>query len=143
MKWLTKGKKVELEPSQQKRAEKLAHMGAELAKLRQQQGLSMLDMVILTKIPMRLLEAIETGNLKDLPEPVYIKALIRQFADALGLNGEEFAKEFPTEFKQLCLKPVLKDFPAKPLRPILSLYWCDFLFCKWVISILKSEPSWG
>ncbi|MDJ0737966.1 MAG: DUF4115 domain-containing protein [Nostocaceae cyanobacterium] len=119
MKWLKKGKKAELEPSlQQQRTEKLAQMGAELAKLRQQQGLSLLDVVILTKIPERLLQAIEAGNLKELPEPVYIQALVRQFADALGLNAEEFVKDFPIEFEQLCLKPIFKDFPVRPLRPI-------------------------
>ena len=61
---------------------------------RQEKGLSLEEMVVLTRIPRRLLQAIEEGNLDDLPEPIYIQGLIRQFADALGFNGAEFAQSF-------------------------------------------------
>ncbi len=70
-------------------------MGAQLWASRQEKGLSLEEMVALTKIPRRLLQAIEEGNLDDLPEPIYTQGLIRQFADAMGFNGAEFASTFP------------------------------------------------
>lgn len=96
MKWLKRKDNEQATPSlEQQRAEKLAEMGAQLGTARQERSLSLDEMVILTKIPRRLLQAIEEGNLNDLPEPVYIQGLIRQFADALGFNGVEFASHFP------------------------------------------------
>src|SRR5215211_3166611 len=102
MKWLRK--KNNHQPSlslEQQRTEKLAELGAQLWALRQEQGLSLEQVVILTRIPQRLLQAIEEGNLNELPEPVYIQGFIRQFADALGLNGVEFSGTFPISSAQV------------------------------------------
>ena len=96
MKWLKK--KEDKQPTltvEQQQAEKLAQIGAQLWDSRQKKGLSLEEMVILTRIPRRLLQAIEEGNLDDLPEPIYTQGLIRQFADSLGFNGGEFASNFP------------------------------------------------
>ncbi|MBE9007894.1 helix-turn-helix domain-containing protein [Fortiea sp. LEGE XX443] len=98
MKWFKFKRKDNEQPAptlEQQRAEKLREIGAQLWAARQEQSLSLEEMVALTKISRRLLQAIEEGNLEDLPEPVYIQGFIRQFADALGFNGAEFAKSFP------------------------------------------------
>lgn len=116
MKWLNP-KKNHDQPQisvEQQRAEKLTEMGAQLWALRQEKGFSLEEMVALTRIPRRLLQAIEEGNLNDLPEPVYIQGLIRQFADALGFNGVEFARQFPVNFQ-----PV--HSPAATIKPSISM----------------------
>ena len=41
------------------------------------------------------LKAIEEGNLRCLPEPFYIRAFIRKYANALGLDGNQLMAEFP------------------------------------------------
>jgi len=45
----------------------------------------------------RVIRAIEAGNLKELPEGVYIRGFLRRYADALGLDGHALASEFPLE----------------------------------------------
>lgn len=81
---------------EQQRAEKLAEMGGYLRHLREEQALSLEEVAAKTKVQPRLLNAIEEGNLEPLPEPIYIKGFIQRYADALGLNGAEFASVFPT-----------------------------------------------
>lgn len=128
MKWLRK--KNNHQPSlslEQQRAEKLAELGAQLWALRQEQGLSLDQVVVLTKIPRRLLQAIEEGNVNDLPEPVYIQGLIRQFADALGLNGVEFSGTFPISSAQVNFQGIGNTSPLGQLRPIHLYFLYIFL----------------
>ncbi|WP_341526480.1 RodZ domain-containing protein [Nostoc sp. UHCC 0302] len=129
MEWLRKKKnnqQVALALEQQ-RAEKLAIMGAQLLALRQEQGLSLEQVVMLTKIPRRLLQAIEEGNFNDLPEPVYIQGLLRQFADALGINGTKFASTFPISSQQANPKFTGKTPRLGQLRPIHLYFLYIFL----------------
>jgi cytoskeletal protein RodZ len=112
------------------RAEKLASLGGQLWVKRTEQGLSLDEMVALTMIPRRLLQAIEEGNLDDLPEPIYIRGLIRQFADALGLDGAEFAKSFPIGSNRVNLTPGWKPAPFQVLRPFhLYMLYIGLIIC--------------
>ncbi|MCX7594096.1 MAG: DUF4115 domain-containing protein [Fischerella sp.] len=131
MNWLRrKNKRESIYSLEQQRAEKLAKMGAQLSSSRQEKGLSLEEVVLLTRIPRRLLQAIEEGNLIELPEPVYIQALIRQFADALGLNGAEFASSFPVGNNRVILKSGWKRIPFGELRPIhLYLLYVFIILC--------------
>jgi cytoskeletal protein RodZ len=116
MKWLRKRVEKQIEPSiEEKQAEKLAELGSKLAYLRQQQSLSLDEIVLMTRIPRRLLQAIEIGDMEDLPEPIYIQSLIRQFAEALGLKGVEFASDFPIGLQQVSFQS------HQPLKPIIQL----------------------
>ncbi|QNP30833.1 helix-turn-helix domain-containing protein [Cylindrospermopsis curvispora] len=90
---------------EEQQLQKLSELGSQLAALRQEKGLSISEVVSITRIPGRLLTAIEVGDLSSLPEPVYIQGLIRQFANALGLNGVELASNFPTGSPKLVFKP--------------------------------------
>ncbi|MBD2604584.1 helix-turn-helix domain-containing protein [Scytonema hofmannii FACHB-248] len=112
-------------------AEKLASLGGQLWVKRTEQGLSLDEMVALTMIPRRLLQAIEEGNLDDLPEPIYIRGLIRQFADALGLDGAEFAKSFPVGSNRVNLTPGWKPTPfGRVLRPFhLYVLYIGLIIC--------------
>lgn len=119
MKWLSR--KDNQPPTlsvEQQRAEKLAEIGGQLWASRQEQGLSLEEVVVLTRIPKRLLQAIEEGKLEELPEPVYIQGLIRQFADALGFNGVELSSTFPILYQQVNPKPAWTTKPIKQLRPL-------------------------
>lgn len=74
--------------------EELQNIGAYLRQVRQQQGLT-LD-VLANQIFIRpvLLQALETGQGAELPEPIFIQGFIRRYAEALGLDGLAISKEF-------------------------------------------------
>lgn len=100
-------------------AERLAELGAQLRDLRQQQEIPLEQIAGATRIQPRLLRAIEQGKLEALPEPVYIHSFIRQYADALGLNGVQFASEFPTTAATLpAIRRSWRSLPGAQLRPM-------------------------
>ena len=103
---------------EEQRAEKLAQLGAQLKATREQYGFTVEDVVSYTKIPRRQVVGIEEANFEDLPEPVYIQGLIRQYAHAIGYNGAEFASTFPIGTSRVVLKPVCKNPSLFKLRPI-------------------------
>lgn len=84
----------------------LAELGTYLQKMRIEKSQSLEEIGGKTLIPVRLLKAIEAGQLDRLPEPVYIQAFLRRYADALGVNGTEFASTFPIT--------TVSDRPSKP-----------------------------
>jgi cytoskeletal protein RodZ len=118
-------------------SERLADLGKRLQQLRQEQKLSLDKIAAITMIPVRLLSAIEGGNLGQLPEPVYIHGFIRRYADALGINGAEFASAFPTRshFK-LSRHPAWRISIQAQLRP-LHLYLLYLLLVIGAVSSLS------
>lgn len=72
-------------------AERLSGVGQHLQAIRQEHGLSLDDVAIKTLIPTRILKALEAGDLKQLPEPVYIQGFIRRYAEAVGMKPADFA----------------------------------------------------
>jgi cytoskeletal protein RodZ len=85
-------------------AEQLRQIAEYLAYQREQQDISLEKISTQTYIPLRLLKALDSLQLDQLPEPVYIRGFIRRYADALGLNRIEIADAFPVE-------------PAVPVAP--------------------------
>ncbi|MBC7880336.1 MAG: helix-turn-helix domain-containing protein [Anaerolineae bacterium] len=71
----------------------LQAIGDLLSKGRQAKGLSLEDVAETTRIPMRYLVAIESGNVAHLPEPVYVRAFIRKFGDLVDLDGQSLVKD--------------------------------------------------
>ncbi len=120
MKWFKRKEKEKVNPTtslEEQRAETLREMGAKLRATREQHGFSLEEVENYTKIPRRLVKGIEEANFDELPEPVYIRAFIRQYADALGYKGSEFASTFPVGTSRVSLKPVWKNPSFAQLRP--------------------------
>lgn len=67
--------------------QKLQEIGANLYHIRTEQGISLDEIAQKTAIAKRVLEAIEQGDVNDLPEPFYTKALIKKYAQALGVSN--------------------------------------------------------
>ncbi len=65
---------------------KLQLIGANLHRIRTEQGISLDAIAKQTKIPNRVLIAIEQGEIDQLPEPFYTKALIKKYAKSLGVT---------------------------------------------------------
>jgi cytoskeletal protein RodZ len=81
--------------------EQLKAIGTYLSQVRQDQARSLEEISARTYIPLRLLKAIEAGQEKPLPEPVFIQGFIRRYADALGLDGIELSQQFPVHVTPL------------------------------------------
>ncbi len=111
---------------QQEQVEKLEELGSMLRQFRTSQSIPLEEVAAQTRIQARLLNAIEEGRLDELPEPVYIKGFIKRFAEALGLNGAEFASAFPTGSSLYFVKPAWRHLSVAQLRPIhlYLLYVC-------------------
>lgn len=104
--------------SQQQQLEKLRELGSQIRQVREEKSISIDEIATKTRIQARLLVAIEEGDLDNLPEPVYIQGLIKQFAEALGLNGREYAEAFPTGTQTYTINPSWRQLPAAQLRPL-------------------------
>ncbi|MEA5447120.1 RodZ domain-containing protein [Leptolyngbya sp. CCNP1308] len=114
--------------------EQLSELGTLLRSARQQQEQSLEVMAEKTLIRPTLLAAIEQGDLDGLPEPVYIRGLLRRYGDALNLDGETLASQFFTPPR--IQRPSWKETPAAQLRP-LHLYGAYFVLLVAAISGLS------
>lgn len=73
----------------------LIEIGAFLCQVREEQGISLEQVTATTYVPLRMLRAIESGQVDILPEAVFVQGFIRRHAEALGLDGIAVAKQFP------------------------------------------------
>ncbi|MCU0568520.1 MAG: DUF4115 domain-containing protein [Oculatellaceae cyanobacterium Prado106] len=104
---------------QEQQGERLEQIGDYLRQVREESFLSLEEVSTRTLIQPRLLQAIETGKLQQLPEPVYIQGFIRRYAEALGLDGSEFADAFPVTGQVRPAKPPSwRDVSPAQLRPV-------------------------
>ena len=69
-------------------------IGAYLKEERKRQGLSLEDVQEKTKISLNSLEAIEEGQVSELPHPVYVKGFIKNYAQLLGIDAREMIGGF-------------------------------------------------
>lgn len=66
----------------------LQELGSLLKQERERRGLSVRDVMDATKISRRNLNALEDGEVKLLPHPVYLKGYVRNYARLVGLDAE-------------------------------------------------------
>ncbi|HDR7791517.1 TPA: helix-turn-helix domain-containing protein [Bacillus luti] len=78
----------------------MTELGQKLKEAREAKGLSIDQLHEITKIQKRHLVAIEEGNYDILPGAFYVRAFIKQYADAVGLNGEELLVEYQSTIPQ-------------------------------------------
>ncbi|EEL86624.1 Transcriptional regulator [Bacillus cereus AH1272] len=78
----------------------VTELGQKLTEAREAKGLSIDQLHEITKIQKRHLVAIEEGNYNVLPGTFYARAFIKQYADAVGLNGEELLVEYQSTIPQ-------------------------------------------
>ncbi|PGQ65615.1 helix-turn-helix domain-containing protein [Bacillus cereus] len=78
----------------------MTELGQKLKETREAKGLSIDQLHEITKIQKRHLVAIEEGNYDVLPGAFYARAFIKQYADAVGLNGEELLVEHQSTIPQ-------------------------------------------
>ena len=107
--------------------QQLSQLGAYLQEKRQEQGKSLEDISLQTYIRAQLIKALETGDTTDLPQPIFVQGFIRRYADALGLDGTNFSKQFPVHSIPDTPRPLPRpaaqvdmSYQNPPLKPVVQ-----------------------
>ncbi|SIT67077.1 helix-turn-helix domain-containing protein [Edaphobacillus lindanitolerans] len=75
----------------------MSELGARLKQARKEKGYSLDDLQELTKIQKRYLSAIEEGDFGIMPGTFYVRAFIKQYAEAVGLDPDEMLELYKAE----------------------------------------------
>ncbi|MFD1177261.1 helix-turn-helix domain-containing protein [Paenibacillus puldeungensis] len=90
----------------------MSDLGQQLREARLARGLSLDDIQEMTKIRKRYLEAIESGDYKVLPGSFYVRAFIKTYAEAVGVDAEELLAEHrpnvPETEPEQTMEPVMQ-----------------------------------
>jgi cytoskeletal protein RodZ len=90
----------------------LSELGNHLKEARLAKGLSLDELQSITKIQKRYLVGIEEGNYSMMPGKFYIRAFIKQYAEAVGIEPEELFETYKSEVPST----VNEDIPEKLSR---------------------------
>lgn len=83
---------------------RLSELGDRLKQAREEKNISLDDLQAMTKIQKRYLLGIEEGNYSMIPGKFYVRAFIKQYAEAVNLDPdmifEEFKNEVPSTYNE-------------------------------------------
>ncbi|MUT66421.1 RodZ domain-containing protein [Paenibacillus sp. NEAU-GSW1] len=96
----------------------MSDLGALLRKAREERGLSLEDVQESTKIRKRYLEAIENGDHSILPGTFYLRAFVKNYCEAVGLDADEVLRLYQHEVPasvtdQIVEKPAAARAPRR------------------------------
>ncbi|MFJ7730368.1 helix-turn-helix domain-containing protein [Lysinibacillus sp. NPDC097231] len=94
----------------------MAELGTRLKEARLSKGYSLDDLQEITKIQKRYLVGIEEGNYSIMPGSFYVRAFIKQYADAVGLNAEEILESYKSELPSTPNDQVSQSMTNSPSR---------------------------
>lgn len=75
--------------------EYLHQIGQQFRDTRTALGISQYQLHYQTLVPLTHIQALETGRIESLPNPVYVRGFIRKIGTALGLDGDRLADSLP------------------------------------------------
>lgn len=78
-------------------------VGAELARARERRGLTLEEASRRTRVNAARLEAIERNDVDALPSLLYLKGFLRAFATEVGLDPDDIAERYLTQFDSAAL----------------------------------------
>ena len=88
----------------------VTELGARLKEARVQKGYSLDDLQEITKIQKRYLVGIEEGNYASMPGSFYVRAFIKQYSEAVGLDPHEILKQYQNEIPASQVSEVSQSF---------------------------------
>ncbi|WP_339215567.1 helix-turn-helix domain-containing protein [Solibacillus sp. FSL W8-0372] len=94
----------------------LTELGARLKEARLARGYSLEDLQNITKIQKRYLIGIEEGNYAIMPGSFYVRAFIKQYAEAVGLDADEILTEYRKDIPEIQKEEVAQSFSQSPSR---------------------------
>lgn len=98
----------------------MSDLGALLRKAREQRGLSLDEIQELTKIRKRYLEAIESGDYSVLPGSFYVRAFVKNYSEAVGLDPEEVLRLYQHEVPSPAVEHSAEPIPVRKPRKMKS-----------------------
>ncbi|RFU67840.1 helix-turn-helix domain-containing protein [Bacillus sp. V59.32b] len=75
----------------------MTELGNRLKEARVAKGMSLDDLQSVTKIQKRYLSGIEEGNYEMMPGKFYVRAFIKQYCEAVGLDSEEIFDQYKSD----------------------------------------------
>ncbi|MGN7479456.1 helix-turn-helix domain-containing protein [Solibacillus silvestris] len=94
----------------------LTELGARLKEARLARGYSLDDLQDITKIQKRYLIGIEEGNYSIMPGSFYVRAFIKQYAEAVGLDADQVLTEYRKDVPEVQKEEVAQSFSQSPSR---------------------------
>lgn len=94
---------------------KVTELGTRLKEARIAKGYSLEDLQDITKIQKRYLAGIENGNFNIMPGPFYVRAFIKQYAEAVNLNADEMLELYKSEVPESMVEQE-KSISSTPIR---------------------------
>lgn len=94
----------------------LTELGNRLKEARVAKGFSLDDLQEITKIQKRYLVGIEEGNYSIMPGSFYVRAFIKQYSEAVGLNANEILNQYQGEIPNSQEKEVAQSFSQSSNR---------------------------
>lgn len=94
----------------------MTELGTRLKEARLSKGYSLDDLQEMTKIQKRYLIGIEEGNYSIMPGAFYIRAFIKQYAEAVGLNYDELMEQYQNEIPAHQQEEVAQSISKSPAR---------------------------
>jgi cytoskeletal protein RodZ len=98
----------------------LTELGARLKEARLAKGYSLDDLQEITKIQKRYLIGIEEGNYSIMPGSFYVRAFIKQYAEAVGLDAEQILTDYRSDIPMVQKEEVAQSFTQIPSRRKMS-----------------------
>ena len=98
----------------------LNEIGSRLKEARLAKKMSLEELQEVTKIQKRYLEAIEEGNFEMMPGAFYVRAFIKQYAEAVSLNPEELLANYKLDVPQTSSEEVTHSIQSTPSRRKIS-----------------------
>jgi cytoskeleton protein RodZ len=112
----------------------LASIGETLRRRREERGLSLEQASFQSKVPLRLVQTLESDDYQYLPDPLYLTGLLRNYAGFLGLDPSGLDAEFQRAIHR---RPPPMPATAAP-RPATALPWKT---ARWTVAaILMAAP---
>jgi cytoskeletal protein RodZ len=98
----------------------MSDLGELLRKARDQRGLTLDDIQETTKIRKRYLEAIESGDHRVLPGPFYVRAFVKNYSEAVGLDPDEVLRLYQHEVPAAPVEQISEPIVARSPRRVKS-----------------------
>ncbi|WP_053375784.1 helix-turn-helix domain-containing protein [Paenibacillus sp. FJAT-27812] len=98
----------------------MSDLGELLRKARDQRGLTLDDIQETTKIRKRYLEAIESGDHTVLPGPFYVRAFVKNYSEAVGLDPDEVLRLYQHEVPAAPVEQISEPLVVRAPRRVKS-----------------------
>lgn len=90
----------------------MSELGNRLRDARIEKGYTLNTLQQKTKIQKKYLQAIEDGQFQEMPGQFYVRAFVKQYADMVGLNGDQLLLDHQDELMEMAEeKPQVEETP--------------------------------